>query len=278
MDADYLVVGAGLAGMGFVDTLVDGSDASVVLVDRRQQPGGHWNDAYPFVRLHLPSATYGVNSRELGANRIDGQGPNAGFYERACRVVRIGPQEIVLEHGRLPTDAGQVHIDCTARGLRFAPPCPIFEPGMITIQPVRQNQPAISAALLGPSRRPVGTRRTRTGSVHPSPTSTVPPSGSSGPTAVCAPRRDGRRTPTCAAGCRSPDSTSPADFESASTNPACRPHWRATPTTWSQRASTSNACHTDIPLGAPAHCSDPVRTTKEDPRCPTPASRSLPAV
>jgi hypothetical protein len=364
IDADYLVVGAGLAGMGFVDTLIAESDASVVLVDRRHQPGGHWNDAYPFVRLHLPSATYGVNSRELGDNRVDEQGPNAGFYERASgdelvayfrrvlqeqllaagqvrffgsseyrgedaeghrlvscltgktttvrvhqrlvdasylessvpsrhrpsfarhpdtrlvtpndlarvgepatgftvlgagktamdtcqwlldqrvdperirwirprepwilnrayfqpldqvatvvegraiemeaaaeawdvgelfrrlesggllmrldpsveptmfhtpslsrtelgdlrtienvvragRVVRIGPREIVLEHGRVPTDAGQVHIDCTARGLRLAPPCPIFEPGVITIQPVRQNQPAISAALLG---------------------------------------------------------------------------------------------------------------------------------
>jgi hypothetical protein len=364
VDADYLVVGAGLAGMGFVDALVDDSDASVVLVDRRDQPGGHWNDAYPFVRLHLPSATYGVNSRELGENRIDEHGPNAGFYERASgdeivayfgrvlkeqllasgqvrffgscdyrgqdpeghrlvsrltgevttvrvherlvdasylessvpsrhrpsfahhpetrlvtpndlvrvhepasgftvlgagktamdtcqwlldqrvdpdrirwvrprepwildrayfqpldqvatvvegraieleaaaeaddvaelfrrlesggllmrldpsveptmfhtpslsraeledlrtienvvrvgRVVRIGPQEIVLEHGTICTDAGQVHIDCTARGLSLAPPCPIFEPEVITIQPVRQNQPAISAALLG---------------------------------------------------------------------------------------------------------------------------------
>jgi hypothetical protein len=364
LDADYLVVGAGLAGMGFVDTLIGESDASVVLVDRRYQPGGHWNDAYPFVRLHLPSATYGVNSRELGENRLDRQGPNAGFYERASgdeiveyfrrvleeqllpsgqirflgsrdyrgedaeghqlvscltgetttvrvrqrlvdatylessvpsrhrpsfahhpdtrlvtpndlvrvdepatgftvlgagktamdtcqwlldqrvapdrirwirprepwilnrayyqpldqvaavvegraleleaaaeaedigellhrlesggllmrldpsveptlfhtpslsrteledlrtienvvragRVARLAPQEIVLEHGTIPTDTGQVHIDCTAGGLRLAPPCPVFEPGLITIQPVRQNQPAISAAVLG---------------------------------------------------------------------------------------------------------------------------------
>ncbi len=26
-------------------------------------PGGHWTRAYPFVRLHQPSAYYGVNSR-----------------------------------------------------------------------------------------------------------------------------------------------------------------------------------------------------------------------
>jgi hypothetical protein len=63
--------------------LVTESDADVVLVDRRHRPGGHWLDAYPFVRLHQPSANYGVNSRVLGHDRIDESGPNAGFYERA---------------------------------------------------------------------------------------------------------------------------------------------------------------------------------------------------
>ena len=28
------------------------SSADVVMVDRRARPGGHWNNAYPFVRLH----------------------------------------------------------------------------------------------------------------------------------------------------------------------------------------------------------------------------------
>jgi hypothetical protein len=80
---DYLVVGAGATGMAFVDTLIDQSDVDVVLVDRRHRPGGHWLDAYPFVRLHQPSAYYGVNSRTLGNDCIDESGPNAGFYERA---------------------------------------------------------------------------------------------------------------------------------------------------------------------------------------------------
>ena len=69
--------------MAFVDALLAGSDASVVMVDRRHRPGGHWLDAYPFVRLHQPSAVYGVGSRQLGEDRIDESGPNAGFYERA---------------------------------------------------------------------------------------------------------------------------------------------------------------------------------------------------
>lgn len=83
IETDYLVVGAGASGMAFVDSLIAESDGDVVMVDRRQRPGGHWNDAYPFVRLHQPSAYYGVNSRVLGNDAIDEVGPNAGFYERA---------------------------------------------------------------------------------------------------------------------------------------------------------------------------------------------------
>src|SRR5690349_1932045 len=69
--------------MAFTDTLLRHTDADVVMVDRRHRPGGHWLDAYPFVRLHQPSANYGVASRPLGFDRIDESGPNAGFYERA---------------------------------------------------------------------------------------------------------------------------------------------------------------------------------------------------
>ena len=68
---DYLVVGAGASGMAFVDALTAGSDdVEVLLIDRRHRPGGHWHDAYPFVRLHQPSATYGVASHRLGEDRI----------------------------------------------------------------------------------------------------------------------------------------------------------------------------------------------------------------
>lgn len=35
--------------MAFVDTILQETDASVVVVDRRAVPGGHWNDAYLFV-------------------------------------------------------------------------------------------------------------------------------------------------------------------------------------------------------------------------------------
>jgi hypothetical protein len=83
IETDYLVVGAGTLGMGFVDTLLDHCDAEVVMVDRRHGPGGHWLDAYPFVHLHQPSMNYGVNSTPLGLDRVEPDGRDAGFYERA---------------------------------------------------------------------------------------------------------------------------------------------------------------------------------------------------
>ena len=103
VETDYLVVGAGASGMAFADTLVAHTDADVVLVDRRHQPGGHWLDAYPFVRLHQPSAYYGVESLSLGDDRVDEHGPNAGFYERATGIEICDYYSRVLAENLLPT-------------------------------------------------------------------------------------------------------------------------------------------------------------------------------
>ncbi|MBD8024923.1 pyridine nucleotide-disulfide oxidoreductase [Microbacterium gallinarum] len=81
---DYLVVGAGAMGMAFVDALVAADeDASVAIVDRRHGAGGHWLDAYGFVRLHQASAFYGVASTLLGEGRLQANGPERGLHERA---------------------------------------------------------------------------------------------------------------------------------------------------------------------------------------------------
>jgi cation diffusion facilitator CzcD-associated flavoprotein CzcO len=74
INTDYLVVGAGAAGMAITDELLTHSNASITIVDRRHAPGGHWIDAYPYVRLHQPSAFYGVSSVPMGKDAIDAGG------------------------------------------------------------------------------------------------------------------------------------------------------------------------------------------------------------
>lgn len=104
IEADYLVIGAGAMGMAFVDTLLCDTDARVVVVDRNHQPGGHWTTAYPFVRLHQPSAFYGVNSLPLGSEAIDEVGWNKGLYELATAGEVCAYYDHVLRRRFLPTD------------------------------------------------------------------------------------------------------------------------------------------------------------------------------
>src|SRR5436305_10695345 len=82
LDADYLIVGAGAMGMGFADVILSEDPAArIVMVDRHASPGGHWNDAYPFVRLHQPAAFYGLNSADLGRGGGDlASGPEIVAY------------------------------------------------------------------------------------------------------------------------------------------------------------------------------------------------------
>merc|ERR1712179_190553 len=74
---DYLVIGAGAMGLAFAYEILNmsagtGNDATeIVIVDKRAKPGGHWNDAYDFVRLHQPSYSYGVSSMPLGSGDKD---------------------------------------------------------------------------------------------------------------------------------------------------------------------------------------------------------------
>ncbi|MFZ2175043.1 MAG: hypothetical protein WAW17_13640, partial [Rhodococcus sp. (in: high G+C Gram-positive bacteria)] len=103
LETDYLVVGCGAAGMAFTDSLIAGSHADVVMVDRRHAPGGHWNEAYPFVRLHQPSSYYGVNSLPLGEDAIDRDGLNQGMYEQASAPEICAYYDRVMRRNLLPS-------------------------------------------------------------------------------------------------------------------------------------------------------------------------------
>jgi hypothetical protein len=129
VEADYLVVGAGAMGMAFTDALIDHADVRVALVDRRHGVGGHWLEAYPFVRLHQASAFYGVASTLLGGGRTQQTGPEAGLQERATKSEICAYYERMLarllESGRVEFFAGCEYVGDRAfvsriSGERFA--------------------------------------------------------------------------------------------------------------------------------------------------------------
>ena len=104
IDSDYLVIGCGAVSMAFVDTLMDEKpDATFAIIDRLHMPGGHWNHAYPFVRLHQPSALYGVATVPLGNDRIDTAGSNKGYYELASGAELLAYFDRVMRERFLPS-------------------------------------------------------------------------------------------------------------------------------------------------------------------------------
>ena len=106
LEVDYLIIGAGAVALAFADTMLDETDATIAIVDRRAQPGGHWNDAYGFVRLHSSSAMYGVNSRVLGDEALQQGGLNDGLQHLAtgqeiCAYFQDLMRERFLPSGRV---------------------------------------------------------------------------------------------------------------------------------------------------------------------------------
>lgn len=103
MKTDYLISGAGATALSFLDVLLAETDATVVIVDRRDAPGGHWNDAYPFVRLHQSASFYGVNSRHLGKKRHKDQDFLDPKYELSTKSEILHYFHDLMENTYLPT-------------------------------------------------------------------------------------------------------------------------------------------------------------------------------
>ena len=68
---------------------------------------------------------------------------------RLGRVQSLGLDRIVLEEGEIPTDRGQIHVDCTASGYHKQPIRPIFEPQRVVIQSLIGVVQTYYAAMLG---------------------------------------------------------------------------------------------------------------------------------
>lgn len=116
IQTDYLVVGAGAVGLAFADTLLQETHAHITIIDRHGKPGGHWNDAYPFVALHQPSAFYGVNSMPLGTHRKDTFGSNEGCYELATGAEVSSYFDKVMHQTLLPSGRVSYHPMCDYLG------------------------------------------------------------------------------------------------------------------------------------------------------------------
>ena len=45
LSTDYLIIGAGALGLGFLDEIIRNSeDIQAIIVDVRDKPGGHWSE------------------------------------------------------------------------------------------------------------------------------------------------------------------------------------------------------------------------------------------
>ena len=116
LKTDYLIVGTGAVGMAFADTILHETDANIILVDMFQKPGGHWNNAYPFVTLHQPSQFYGVSSKELSNGRKDEVGLNKGLNELASGAEVSAYFDGVMKHTFLPSGRVQYFPMCEYTG------------------------------------------------------------------------------------------------------------------------------------------------------------------
>ena len=59
---DLVVIGAGISGLNALYAAADylPKDASVLLLAQKAAPGGMWNTAYDYVRLHQPHPMFTV--------------------------------------------------------------------------------------------------------------------------------------------------------------------------------------------------------------------------
>lgn len=102
-ETDYLIVGSGAVGLAFADVLLSETKANILIVDKHHKPGGHWNDAYPFVTLHQPSAFYGVSSKELSTGNLASHGLNEGLADLATGAEILSYFDELMQNRFIPS-------------------------------------------------------------------------------------------------------------------------------------------------------------------------------
>jgi hypothetical protein len=105
-------------GMAFTDTIVSETDATVVLVDRGHQPGGHWGRGFRLLRPGHAAAVAADGTRPVFPDERVSQGRSvptlAGDeYTVTCQsVVDATDMRTIVPSMRLPEYAIAGEIDC----------------------------------------------------------------------------------------------------------------------------------------------------------------------
>lgn len=116
LSTDYLIIGSGAVGMAFADAILSETDADIIIIDKLHKPGGHWNFAYPFVKLHQPSEYYGVGSVELSKGRKDKVGLNKGLSNLASGTEVCSYFDELMQHHFLPSGRVKYFPLCEYKG------------------------------------------------------------------------------------------------------------------------------------------------------------------
>jgi ribulose 1,5-bisphosphate synthetase/thiazole synthase len=120
---------------------VAGCDSVEAVYERLEERGVVFRTDTDVVPTMLKGAT--VSAGELAQlRRIDD-------VVRLGHVQRIERDEIVLEHGAVPTRPDRLYVHCAAPGLSDRPPVTIFTDDTITLQVLSRVSLSMSAAFLG---------------------------------------------------------------------------------------------------------------------------------
>ena len=182
--AGYVIVGGGKTAMDAICWLLDrGSDPGDLMWIRPRdtwilnrsffQPGKARTFAGTVLQLEAMAASESVEEvyerleadevvlrtdRAVAPTMMKGATVSRREFEQLCRVenvIRLGHVErierdqIVLEHGSVPTTFDHLHVHCAASGLSDNPPRAIFADDAITLQLVTRVGLTLSGALQG---------------------------------------------------------------------------------------------------------------------------------
>jgi len=122
LTCDLCIIGAGAAGLNalFVAAQYLKPDARVVLIDRRDEPGGMWTDVYDFCRLHQPHPAFTVGNMDWSLSRPThylATGTEVATHLRQClaKIEASVNLEVLFGHNVVRCEEGEAERGAMAR-------------------------------------------------------------------------------------------------------------------------------------------------------------------